>query len=91
MALTASGPSGELRVGGRQAAKLRGWTYRTVGEGRWECQAPLIVTDAFLLEAPGSRELRLHIGEATWRYRGVEVVIAGDAMFARGEGKYEVL
>lgn len=92
MALTASGPSGEIRVGGRQAAKLGKWTYQTDGKGGWTCSAALAaVTDAYLMDSSGVRELRLHAGSQTWRYRGVTISATGASMTASGQGKYEVL
>jgi hypothetical protein len=85
MALTAKGPGGEIRVGGRIAATLSKWELETIG-GAWICSAEMADISEALLEHPSPKELRLSFGpDLTWRFKGVtDVVPSGAAVTITG-------
>lgn len=87
MALTATGPHGELRVGGRAAAKLGKWVLTSSDEGVSIVTAPTADVDEYWLWSSGIKELRLSTGSKQWRWREVEVGYGGSTMTITVTGK----
>lgn len=92
-----SGRDGEIRAGGRFAARLTGWTARRGpgadggGAARWEIRGGLADAVDFYLDSPARKEVRLTMGERCWRWRDVRIERADGATLIVAYGDFETL
>lgn len=71
--LRASGVTGKLLAGGRQAAALGRWVLEPVDGGHRVTAAPVSV-DQFWIAHGGRFTLLLGMGARVWRWNGVRVI-----------------
>lgn len=88
MGFTASGTTGTLRIGGRQAAGLGQWSLRAAEPAPGEPEgyvliAPLTETDPYWLDTGGPFELRLTLSRSVWRWRNVAPTLDATTLTAR--------
>jgi hypothetical protein len=95
MAFTMKGTNGSLRVGGRPAVTLDGFTFAvrdpSVGGG-WEVRGRAAAVDAYWLERATAYDLRLDLTRSSWRWRDVPaaaVSLQGDEVVITHEGEPE--
>ena len=79
MPFSASGYSGELRAGGRVAARLGAWDARRDVDG-WVGHAVLLETTPVYGMAD-RYEMRLTFGDGFWRWRGIAAAGEGSIRF----------
>lgn len=90
--LGVEGVSGEVRVGGRVAARLGAWSAtRDKAADAWQIGAALAEVNDLWLDGPGPFELRLHIGRSVWRWRGVDLQRDGGSVSITAYRRYEHL
>lgn len=83
MGFAASGASGSLRIGGRQAAGLGPWSLRAAEPAGYVLTAPLTDTDPYWLDSGGPFELRLTLARSVWRWRNVSPTLDATTITAR--------
>jgi hypothetical protein len=86
--VTMRGLAAELRVGYQLAAQLSGWEM-TGNSAAWTLTAAVASRDCFWMDQR-PLELRLTVGKATWRWRGVDVSEDGTRITVMGAGRPEV-
>ena len=94
MGVTAKGPSGVIRVGGRLAGTLGAWSLDSQS-GIVTVKAKPGELDPYWLEMPVKHEVRLHLGNGMiWRFRNLRTTLMGDSVEISGErqrGEPEVI
>lgn len=93
MAFEMKGRNGSLRVGGRPALTLDGFSFAvrdpSVGGG-WEVRGRVAAKDAYWLERATAYDLRLDLTRSSWRWRDIPsaaVVLDGDEVTIIHEGE----
>jgi len=87
---TADGPSGSIKVGGRQAAKLGVWQLEATG--LWSAATARVLSqDDYWLDSAGPFDVRLQTAFQTWRWRIAEVHVQDGQARLRMEGVPEIL
>ena len=69
----ADGFTGEIRVGGRPAAVLNGWSLRPAGGERWTIRGHLTEVNDLFLSGGRPVEVRLALGKRFWRWTGCQL------------------
>lgn len=89
MAHTATGRTGQLRVGGRSVAKLGKWTFDVADTlDGWIVEAKLQHADDFWMEREGVRfDAWLQIGSRYWVLIDVSFTAGTSSITIRGSGK----
>jgi hypothetical protein len=87
---TATGPSGEIRVGGRIAAQIGSWKLMAAGGNTYTIVAPTTEANDFLLFGESRKEIRLPVGAKEWRWRDVQVGYDGSQITVVVTGKPEI-
>ena len=87
-----SGTGGVVRVGGRQAATLTGWSVR-FDPGPREYVISAGVTDVVpVYLSPSYRaEIRLQMAKRMWRWQGVSLSVEDNRIDARCAGEPDVM
>lgn len=75
MSFKASGTTGSLRVGGREAAALGTWVFTPTDGGAWKVTAAVVERDEHWLTSGHPLELRLNLSKDTWRFRDVQATV----------------
>ena len=83
-----SGAEGELRAGGRWAARLGRWSGEIDAAGG-AIHARVVQADAWWIER-GPHTLALRVGASEWVWRGAEATVHGDRATIRVHGEREV-
>jgi hypothetical protein len=95
MAFAMTGKTGALRVGGRPALTLDGWSLKTrepADGGGWRLEGHASARDDYWLERAAEYDLRLDLTRQSWRWRGVPataLLVDGDAVTITHEGEPE--
>jgi hypothetical protein len=74
MAFSLAGKTGALRVGGRPALTLDGWSLKTREQadgGGWRLEGHASARDDYWLARAGAYDLRLELTRSAWRWRDV--------------------
>jgi hypothetical protein len=79
-----------VRIGGRVAATITRWSMQ-YGKGQYTLEGACTDTDAYWLGLPGPWELRLLLGQTTYRLPAVAISVSGDELTAHGSGHLEGL
>lgn len=93
----ARGRYGWLLSGARVVAALGRWALSILPNeadpetARWTVTAVARTSDTYLLERGGPFELRLQIGQSTWRWREADASVIGEEAAVTGRGRPEVL
>ena len=84
-----NGVGGELRAGGRWAARLGTWSGELTPDGG-TVRARVAQADPWWIER-GPFVLDLRLGESVWRWRGAEAYVEGEAVQITMQGDREVV
>jgi hypothetical protein len=87
---TATGATGEIRVGGRVAAQIGKWQLMAAGGNAYTVIGPTVEVNEFLLFGENKKELRLPVGAKEWRWRDVSVGFDGSQVTVVVTGKPDV-
>ena len=87
-----TGQTGEIRVGGRVAARLGYWSaQRVVAEDKWVIGAALVERNDLWLAGAGPFELRLDVGSQQWRWKPVDLAVEGNGATVTAYRRFETV
>ena len=85
-----TGTEGTIRVGGRLAARLTGWTLDRDPTETWILDATATEINAHWMKYTSEMVLCLHVGKQRWRWDELQAGHNGEHITATGTGKPEI-